>query len=162
MDKPEQHAHATRSPWWAKWVALLAVVTSLIVFWFGVVLYRAKEIALGASNRLHHSIAMAEIIDTFIRTQDPPRWPNSWEELETVEYDYNGILWPRDRAVLEANLTVNFDLTLEQVAAMDYETFDAILPNGSYVNGWRGYVMFLPETARELTSEVSPEHGNGG
>ncbi len=88
-------------------------------------------------RRLSCVIAAADAVELFVRESDPPRWPGSWDELGSTHPQETGaVLGPRDRELIEANVIIDFTLTLEEVAAQTPDEFTAIQPNGGVHSPW--------------------------
>jgi len=135
----------------------LALACAVSVVW---VVARAVNTMLAMEDRLHAVITAGFVVDEFITSQDPPRWPRSWDELETVEASWSRFEWPRDREEIESRVIIDFDTTLADVARSDRDTFDAIRPNGpSYSN--TGDIWFVVEDARKLM-RTPPKPQNDG
>lgn len=142
-------------------LALGCLVLACVVFavWTGV---RMVNTMLAMEDRLHAVIAAGFVVDEFITSQDPPRWPRSWDELKTVEASWSRFEWPRDRDEIESRVIIDFDTTLADVARSERDTFDAIRPNGlSYSRP--GDIWFVVEDARKLTvGQADPRDSEGG
>lgn len=118
----------------------------------GYALARGGRNALEAERGLQSTVVAGAAVDAFIRAQNPPRWPASWDELATVEYaDHPWIHWPRDRGTIEPRVAIDFSATLADVAVTTPESFNAIRPTGPCYSGWRRDLAFVAETARRLT-----------
>lgn len=129
--------------------ALLAG-TLIIVVGLPALIAHATRLALDAETRLQSTRVAARAVDDFVRAQCPPRWPRSWDELATVDCDHPWLPWPAERATIEANVTIDFDTTLERVA--DPASPPPVRPNGDCYTGWEDDTAFLRQTARELTT----------
>lgn len=91
--------------------------------------------ALEAENRLHAWLIVSSAIEDQLVASGC--WPGSWQELAAYPHESGGLFWPRDRARIEGLVSVRFDLTREQVAAMKPDTFDAVRPLGPMTEFWR-------------------------
>lgn len=143
-DEPKRRL---RGRWFAITItaALLAVLVILIAV--PILVARGINTALSAETTLQSTIVTAHAVDLFIKSQDPPRWPDSWDELAMVEVADGPYHWPGDRVIIEQRVSIDFSLTLAEVAGMDPERFDAISPVGPVYQGWDWRIRFLIHTA---------------
>lgn len=153
VSDPQARTRKSISPRvWAWWGFVAAVCLFLTCFGAGVVmLLRGVNTALEAERRLHSVWVAANAVDAFVTAQNPPRWPRSWDELATVQTDPEyWIVWPRDRDQIEADVIIEFGATLEQVAAMTPQDFEAIRPSGPCPTMWNYDIQHVIETAAKL------------
>lgn len=105
---------------------------------------------LEAETRLQAVIVTADAVRAFAGTQDPPRWPASWDELATIQVtDHPWIHWPRDRSLIEEHVTVDFGADLETVLAQPIETLNAIRPSGNCFEIWQTYAWHVLQQTRD-------------
>ena len=134
----------------ARLAATLIVLTVLAIC-VAVPIYARSAIrhAFDAETRLQSLMVTARAVNTFALAQDPPRWPNSWDELATVECDHPWLPWPAERTTIEQSVTIDFDATLEAVLAQPVDSINAIRPSGDAFTGWRSDVWHALQPARE-------------
>jgi len=117
----------------------------------GVTLIAAKatRLSLQSDERLHLAISTGNMLEAFIRSTDPPRWPDSWEEL--LESPSSSEFLEHSPERYSTELILDFDATLESIAAQERTELDAIEVNGyPWVEGWRDYLPDVPAAAREM------------
>jgi hypothetical protein len=134
--------HRTNKPRRGKFVTILIVGMLAAALTIGIAvtlqIRRTARMLLEAETRLQAVIVTADAVRAFAGTQDPPRWPASWDELATIQVtDHPWIHWPRDRSLMEEHVTVDFGADLEAVLAQPIETVNAIRPNGICFEGWQ-------------------------
>lgn len=123
-------------------ITILLLLAGMIAI--PVIVARSVRTQLDAETRLHALIVTAHTIRAFANTQDPPRWPSSWDELATVTYtDHAWIHWPRDRTLIEEHVTVDFDIRLEAVLSTQTNSLEAVRPNGITFTGWQHDVLSI-------------------
>lgn len=105
----------------------------------GLWLRAAVHSALEAENRLHAWLIITSAIEDHLGASG--LWPSGWQELAAYPHESGGLFWPRDRARIEGLVSVRFDLTREQVAAMKPDTFDAVRPLGPMTEFWHAAVI---------------------
>lgn len=134
--------------WLAITITAAFVAVLIVIVTVSIVVMRVIRHELAAETTLQSTIVTAHAVDLFIKSQDPPRWPASWDELAALEItDHPFIHWPDDRPMIEERVSIDFSLTLAEFAAMDPERFDAIRPIGPVYQGWDWYIRYLIDTA---------------
>jgi hypothetical protein len=109
---------------------------------------RAAQTSLDGSTYLHQTIVTALVVDEFVAASDPPAWPTSWDDLASITVDYGWIQWPQDADAIRAAVEIDFETTLEAVAATDPDDFTVIRPRVEVYEGTSWYISFVIETAR--------------
>ena len=130
-------------------VSLCLAIGSVLFF---VMLVHAGRNALEAETRSWATSNTCLIITQYINQSDTPRWPTSWNDLAGITCTVQHPYWPDERAYYEQNVSIDFGLTLSDVAAMTQENFDAVEAVGPD-NRFQDYqYQRLIDAAQEATS----------
>ncbi len=131
------------------------VVTAGLLFAAGFAwcLYQGVSTSLEAEKTLHAILLTTTVVDHYV--QQEHHWPESWAALHKVAsvkepscYD-----WPADAETMQHFISINFDMTLSDVASQTIEQFDAITPKGPcYPYQDQCQVKALIDTAKKVVS----------
>jgi hypothetical protein len=141
------------------------VVLVTIVIGIGMAI-NAARVAYKSEENLHAAQCVIRVVEQFV--YENGRWPDSWQELESVSLtgndlspmnawvatlgpgQYNRFAWPRASKHLQACIEVDFKADTRQIVQQDCMEFDAIKPRGPYFE-YRdyGFVASLQETLRQ-------------
>ena len=127
----------------------LAIGSTLFV----VMLIHGAQIALEAETRSWATSNTCVIITRYISQSPSPRWPTSWDDLADLTYTDQHPHWPAERAYYEQNVTIDFETTLKDVAAMTQANFDAVEPIGPDYGFQEYQFLRLIDAAREAINE---------
>lgn len=100
---------------------------------------------------------MTKVADNFVRQEN--RWPNSRDELRTVEFaDAPSMYsWPHDVDEVRELVAIEFDTDIATVASQSTERFDKTVPIGAcYPYKDYGFVGSLPQSAKDATAASDP------
>jgi hypothetical protein len=125
-------------------------------------------VSLRAEENLHATIFTIRLVEQFV--YETGRWPDSWVELEQMEFpsespsplnDWGPYRddqdWPGRSPRLQQCVVVDFDADIERIINQDPMEFDSIQPNGpGYEYRDYEYVPSLQETLRKSAVDGSP------
>ena len=107
--------------------AVLLVFGGLIVV--NLAMYISGHLLLRKQSSAGAFACTCSLVEDFIRTSDPRRWPSSWDDLDGLPArDFNSIAWPRDKARFVELVEIDFRADLGEVARQNPESFTAIRP----------------------------------
>ncbi len=95
-----------------------------------VMLMHGASLLLEAETRSWATYNTCAIITSYIKENENPRWPTSWDDLAGMTYTTQHPYWPAERAYYQANVAIDFKATLRKVAGMTRQDFDAVQPIG--------------------------------
>lgn len=156
--RPASTPNPTRRPARRTAIVLAALLTAALICCLGLpyAISRAIRAQLDAESRLHSTIVLARACNAYALSQTPPRWPTSWQELESVRIDYDWLNWPQDADHIREHATVDFTITLDEALAMPETTINAIRPSGNTYPGWQSDVWHALRPAREALTIPTP------
>lgn len=132
-------------------IGLFLAAGVLISAGFAWCIYQGVSTSLQAENTLHAILLTTVVVDHYV--QQEHRWPESWTALQKVA---NVNDWPADAETVQQFVSVNFDVTLGEVASQTVEQFNAISPKRPcYPYKDRGQVKALIDTAKKAVSTDS-------
>ena len=129
------------------WTAIAVVVALLLAgFWF---IYRGVQVPLEAEITHHAYCQVLEALDAYVR-ENSGQWPPSWEELSKFSLQHDPSGWDRlgGFAEVRRRVQVRFDVTADEVAALDSEDFSAAKPVRPHYGEDLGRIERLKETCR--------------
>ena len=102
---------------------LIAVALACVVgLWC---FFQAARTAIDAEYTLHAYYAILELVEQHV--SETGQWPSDWKSLEKIPYRHESMWkWPEDSTEIQRRITIDFELSLDQVAAMTPEDFPAI------------------------------------
>jgi hypothetical protein len=101
--------------------------------WLAVWLWQIVTRSLQAEMTHQAYTLTLELVEVYMR-DNPGKWVKSWEDLEHVivppDRHHLRDRWPQGIDEVRKRVRINFELTRDQVAAMNVEGFSAVQPVG--------------------------------
>lgn len=106
-----------------KFLALGVALVAVIVLWN---VFQAARTSLDAEWTLHAYYCALELTDHYQKSHQG-EWPPDWRALEQIPYARASMWnWPEDAADIQQRITIDFNVSPEDVAAMSVDDFRAI------------------------------------
>jgi hypothetical protein len=113
----------------AFWTVAAVVVAALLALM--VCAYRGAQISLEAERTHQAYLQVLEALTRYVAEKNA-QWPRNCQDLSdfALQYDPSEFDRLRDVAELRRRVDVRFDVTCDEVAAMDSDRFSAVKPIG--------------------------------
>lgn len=140
-----------------KWLTMRRVLATIavIVGFIGVsVTATAIHTSWDAEKTLHAYIIVLDVTQQFVETNEG-RWPQNWEVLESFRPRIGGIWeWPQDTLEIQRRITIDFQLTAAELAAMTPEGFTAVTQRSPRYDAAEAQIQLLLHTLQRHSPMV--------
>ena len=147
---------------------VLAAAFATVLAGVVVVVIYVSHVMLDMERRSHATVVLGWVVAAYI--DESGEWPRNWDDLEDIKGIHSGpVEWPKDDEYVKDNVAIDFDVTVDEVAVLDYDDIMCIRPLGNAYSFYRhhGFVPLL-RAAREAVAGERPkqlpgaETGAGG
>jgi hypothetical protein len=109
-------------------VTAFAIAISIACF----AIWRGISDSLRAENTLPAHRLVLDLLEVYVK--DNGKWPENWDALLTTvpAQEPNLWKWPYDLNEIRNRVRVDFSLRIDEVAAMDVDSFDAVQQVGPH------------------------------
>lgn len=140
----------------------IAIAISLALLMYFI--YDCIHDSIEAEKNLHAYLMACSITEEYIK--ENKKWPKSWMDLESMNYQKSAFYsWPRDRKEVRRRVTIDFDVTIEDVLAQSDSKVIAVAPHKPIYSTYDREIPFLVDIIRETLKEMSqrqrPATGTG-
>ena len=138
---------------------VVGVITVMYVAWRG---YHCALFAIEAEYSYCATVTVIFLVDHYLDCHNG-KWPESWEDLESIPFDYvfGKYRWPADSDELQARVTIDFDVDIHLLANQSWEEFTAIRPIGPSYN-YKRWASGLLERVQKYHGDVSCPDADSG